>query len=316
MNAIQSKEIEFYELKSETLTVRISNYGARLVSFERNGKDMLYGPKTAKELLSDECYCGAICGRVANRIEKGLFTLDGVTHRLAVNNGPNHLHGGNVGFSHVRWSLREADEKRLVLTYHSCDGEENYPGNLDVTATYSLEGSALSLSMKAKSEAPTIVNLTNHAYWNLSDTATVDGHQLEVTASAYTPVDSTNIPTGSILPVKDTDFDLRRGAVLGERNSSAHPATANGYDHNFVLPISDQVRKVAVLFCPSSGRKLIVSTDAPGLQVYTGEYLPNPRGGVALEAQGFPNAVNVPHFPSVILRPGEVFSRTISWTLI
>lgn len=316
MNAIQSKEIEFYELKSESLTVRISNYGARLVSFVRNGNDMLYGPKTAEELLSDECYCGAICGRVANRIENGMFSLDGKIYSLAVNNGPNHLHGGDIGFSHVLWTLREADEKRLVLTYHSCDGEENYPGNLDVTAIYSLEGAVLSLSMKAESNAPTIVNLTNHAYWNLSDSDTVDGHQLEVTATAYTPVDSTNIPTGSILPVQDTDFDLRGGAVLGERNSSAHPATANGYDHNFVLPIATQLRKAAVLSCPSSGRKLVVSTDAPGLQVYTGEYLPTPRGGIALEAQGFPNAVNVPHFPSVVVRPGEVFSRTISWSLI
>lgn len=316
MNAIEVKEIEFYELKTETLAVRVSNYGARLVSFKRNGKDMLYGPKTAEELLSDECYCGAICGRVANRIEKGMFNLDGVTYRLAVNNGPNHLHGGISGFSHKLWTVKEADEKKLVLTYHSCDGEENYPGNLDVTAIYSAEGSVLTLALKAVSDAPTIVNLTNHAYWNLSDTETVDGHQLEVTASAYTPVDSTNIPTGSILPVKDTDFDLRAGANLGERNSSEHPATANGYDHNFVLPVGTQVRKAATLFCPSSDRKLIVSTDAPGLQVYTGEYLPNPRGGVALEAQDFPNAVNVQHFPSVVLHPQEVFSRTITWSLI
>ncbi|MFR2287149.1 MAG: aldose epimerase family protein, partial [Akkermansia sp.] len=228
---------------------------------------------------------------------------------------PNHLHGGLQGFDSKIWQVQEAARNTLVLTLHSPDGEENYPGNLEVVATYTLMEETLHLRMEAYSDAATIVNLTNHAYWNLSGKPDINSMTLEVRASAYTPVDETNIPDGRILPVEGTDFDLRRAALLGERNSAAHPDTAAGLDHNYVLDSEPGDKIAAILLDPSSGHRLIVATDAPGLQVYTGEYLPKARQGIALEAQGFPNAVNVPHFPSVLLRPGQSVTRSISWTI-
>lgn len=310
------RPVHLLTLASGQLEVQIATYGARILSVKRHGKELVYGPKTPSELMADTCYCGAICGRVANRIAQGVFSLDGVRHRLAVNNGPNHLHGGIEGFSHKIWQVEEADEKRLVLSYRSPDGEEGYPGTLEIVATYRLEGDTLALTLEAYSDATTIVNLTNHVYWNLAGEGNIDNHKLEVRATAYTPVDATNIPLGSVLPVRDTDFDLRTAALLGERNSPAHPAVAAGFDHNYALPCENTTQVAAVLTCPPAGRKLVVATDAPGLQVYTGEYLPDPRGGIALEAQGFPDAVNVAHFPSVVLRPGDTFRRTIAWTLV
>lgn len=308
--------IDLLTLSSTWIEVQIATYGARLLSVKRHGKEMVYGPKTPGELMADTCYCGAVCGRVANRIAQGSFSLDGVRRQLAVNNAPNHLHGGIEGFSHKVWKIEEAGDKRLVLSYRSPDGEEGYPGTVEMLATYRLEGDTLSLTLEAYTDATTIINLTNHVYWNLAGAGTIDNHKLEVRATAYTPVDHTNIPLGSVLPVRDTDFDLRAAALLGERNSPSHPAVAGGFDHNYVLPSENMTQVAAVLTCPASGRKLVLATDAPGLQVYTGEYLPNPRGGIALEAQGFPDAVNVPHFPSVVLRPGDTFRRTIAWTLV
>lgn len=307
--------VEIVELSSDGLTVCITNYGGRIISAVKDGRDMIVGPKSFEDMLRDTCYCGAICGRVANRIAKGKFSIDGDAHAVAVNNGPNHLHGGLQGFDSKVWQVQEASADRLVLTLHSADGEENYPGNLEVVATYTVMEETLHLRMEAYSDTATIVNLTNHAYWNLSGQPSIDSMTLEVRASAYTPVDATNIPDGRILPVEHTGFDLRRAAMLGERNSPAHADTAAGLDHNYVLDTEPGDKIAAILLDPASGHRLIVATDAPGLQVYTGEYLPNPRQGIALEAQGFPNAVNVPHFPSVILRPGQSATRNISWTL-
>ncbi|OCA03960.1 aldose epimerase family protein [Akkermansia glycaniphila] len=309
------RPVSLYTLSSDTLTVQITDYGARILTVCGHGRDFICGPKTPEALMADTCYCGAICGRVANRIAKGQFSLDGVRHQLAVNNGPNHLHGGLEGFSHKLWTVQEADDEKLILTYTSPDGEENYPGRVEIVATYRLDGSTLSLTMEAYTDTPTIVNLTNHAYWNLAGDGTIDNHTLEVRATAYTPVDSTNIPLGSVLPVEGTPFDLRHPALLGERNSAQYPETAHGFDHNYALASEDAMQVAAVLICPAVHRKLVVATDAPGMQVYTGEYLPAPRAGIALEAQGYPNAVNVPHFPSVILRPGSTARRTIAWTI-
>lgn len=227
--------VEIFELSSDRMTVRISNYGGRIISVVKDGMDMIVGPKSFEDMLKDTCYCGAICGRVANRIAKGRFSIDGDAHSVAVNNGPNHLHGGLQGFDSKIWQVQEAARSTLVLTLHSPDGEENYPGNLEVVATYTLMEETLHLRMEAYSDAATIVNLTNHAYWNLSGKPDINSMTLEVRASAYTPADDTNIPDGRILPVEGTDFDLRRAALLGERNSAAHPDTAAGLDHNYVL---------------------------------------------------------------------------------
>ncbi len=303
-------DTSIYTLTTPELTVRITNFGARVLSFEYQGTDCLYGPKTLEELPADTCYCGSICGRVANRIAGGSFELDGRTYELAVNNGPNHLHGGLKGFSDMPWTVENATDTSLVLSLISPDGQENYPGTVTVRATYTLEGRRLTLKLEGTTDAPTLLNLTNHAYWNLNGTGTVDSHCLQVNATAYTPMVA-NIPTGYIAPVAGTLYDLQRPACLGERNAS--DAIAGGYDDNYVLPTTPGGRLAAVL---TNGRRTLrVLTDAPGLQVYTGDYLPLKRGGVALEAQNFPDSPHNPHFPSIELRPGEVYARTIAWEI-
>lgn len=297
-----------FALTTEELSVRITNYGARLTSFVYAGTELLYGPHTAEELLADTCYCGAICGRVANRIAGGRFELDGREYSLAVNNGPNHLHGGNVGYSDRVWTVEEYSDTHVVLSLVSPDGEEGYPGTVKVQVRYAVSGRELSLQMTAQTDAPTVLNLTNHAYWNLNGSGTMDNHLLQVKASAYTPMVA-NIPTGSIEPVVGTLYDLNSLACLGERNAPS--AIAGGYDDNYVLPTVPGVKEVAVL--TNGKRTLRLATDAPGLQVYTGDYLPLKRGGVALEAQNYPDSPHNPHFPTIELRPGEVYSRTIRW---
>ncbi len=303
-------DFELFTLSRGDLTVQITNYGARLLRVVRDGVDLLYGPKSPEELLADDCYCGAVCGRVANRIAGGSFELDGRRYQLAVNNGPNHLHGGTIGFNARIWSVEQADESRLVLTLLSPDGEEGYPGTVRVRAVYSLGEQGLSLDLEADTDAPTLLNLTNHAYWNLAGQGTIDGHLLSVAADAYTPMVS-NIPTGSIEPVEGTLYDLRRPAQLGERNAPS--AIAGGYDDNYVLNNGGELREAAVLTCGE--RRLRVSTNAPGLQVYTGDYLPLKRGGVALEAQNYPDSPHHANFPSIELRPGDTYRRRICWQI-
>lgn len=266
--------VELFELSSDKLTVRISNYGGRIISVVKDGMDMIVGPKHFEDMLKDTCYCGAICGRVANRIAKGRFSIDGDSHSVAVNNGPNHLHGGVQGFDSKIWQVQEATRNTLVLTLHSADGEENYPGNLEVVATYTVVEETLHLRLEAYADAATIVNLTNHAYWNLSGKPTIDSMTLEVRASAYTPVDATNIPDGRILPVEGTDFDLRKAALLGERNSAAHPDTAAGLDHNYVLDSEPGDKIAAILLDPESRHRLIVATDAPASRCIPGNTCP------------------------------------------
>lgn len=303
-------ETSIYQLTSSELKVSITNLGARVLSFEYQGVDCLFGPKTLEELPADTCYCGSICGRVANRIAGGSFELDGKVYTLAVNNGPNHLHGGVKGFSDIPWEVESVTDSRLELSLVSPDGQENYPGTVSVKAVYTLEGRRLTLQLEAVTDASTLLNLTNHAYWNLDGAGTVDAHCLQVKASAYTPMVA-NIPTGYIAPVEGTLYDLRRPACLGERN--APEAIAGGYDDNYVLPATAGVKLAAVL---TNGRRTLrVLTDAPGLQVYTGDYLPLKRGGVALEAQNFPDSPHHPHFPSIELRPGQTYARTIAWEI-
>lgn len=288
----------------------LTNYGARLLSFVYGGTECLYGPKTEAEVRADTCYCGSICGRVANRIAGGGFELDGVKYELAVNNGANHLHGGLVGFSDRLWTVESAEASRVVMSLVSPDGEEGYPGTVRIRLEYTLDGRRLNLSLMAETDAPTLLNLTNHAYWNLNGADTVDSHLLQVNASAYTPMVS-NIPTGCIVPVEGTLYDLRRPALLGERNAPG--AIAGGYDDNYVLPTLPGVKPAAVL---TNGRRTLrVLTDAPGIQVYTGDYLPLPRGGIALEAQNYPDSPHHHHFPSIVLRPGAPYNRTIAWEI-
>lgn len=305
-----NNKIDIYTLETPEIIVRVTNYGARVLSFVYQGVNCLYGPQTLEDLAADTCYCGSICGRVANRIAGGCFELNGKEYTLAVNNGPNHLHGGLRGFSDIPWEVKEATPTRLVLSLESPDGDEGYPGTVKVQAIYTVEGRRLALRMQAETDATTLLNLTNHAYWNLDGEGTVDAHCLQVHADAYTPMVA-NIPTGEISPVEGTLYDLRKPAILGERNGTN--ALAGGYDDNYVLGGGAGLRPAAVL---TNGRRTLrVDTDAPGIQVYTGDYLPLPRGGVALEAQNYPDTPHHPQFPSIVLHPGQMWIRTIMWEI-
>lgn len=291
----------FFTLENEQLRVRLTNWGARLLEFSLGGVNLLCGPRDISSLAEDTCYCGAICGRVANRIAGGSFLLGGKRYALATNNGPNHLHGGECGFDSRLWEIREQTPTLVRLALLSPAGEEGYPGTAQVQVSYELKSARLELVMEAQTDAPTLLNLTNHAYWNLEGQGTIDAHILHVNADRYTPmVDS--IPTGEICPVAGTRFDLREGQLLtGE------------YDDNYVLASPGSLHEAARLIC--GDRVLTVSTDAPGLQVYTGDYLPHPRAGVALEAQSFPDSPHHSNFPSIELQPGVLWHRTIVWEI-
>lgn len=313
------REVRLIELASDDLVVQITNYGGRIVSVKKDGIELVHGPKTLEGMVADTCYSGAICGRVANRIKEGKFTLNGVEYELPVNNPPNHLHGGVEGFDRKLWKVESLAEGELVLTLDSPDGEQGYPGSLYIEAIYSLMANSLELYLEAEcDEEPSIIGLTNHVYWNLNGEGTVDDHSLQVEASAYTPKDENNIPDGRILPVDGSPFDLRESKILGEMNSSAHAEISGGYDHNFVLPtysLDEDIRLGAILKGGKTGIAMELYTDSPGVQVYTGEYLPAPRGGVALEPQNFPDAINHPHFPSPIIYPGDPYLLAMAWVI-
>ncbi len=299
----------FYTLKSDCLEVQISNLGARLVSVLHQGFELLYGPKTEAELLADQCYCGAICGRVANRIAQGKCVIGETPIQLPINNGENHLHGGHSGFSDKAWTMVEQSESQVTLSYTSPHGEEGYPGELQVVACYTLEGNKLRLSMTAQCNQDSIVNLTNHAYWNLSAEPTIENHQLQVAAKQFTPMVD-NIPTGEIANIDNTPFNLQEATLLGHQIGEGKPLPL-GYDDNYCL--DEQTAYCATL--QAAGRRLRIQTDAPALQVYTGYYLPDSFGGVALEAQSYPDSPNNPHFPSIQLQAGEQYQRSISWLI-
>lgn len=279
-------------------------------------------------------FFGCIAGRYANRIAKGKFSLDGKPYQLAVNSAPNHLHGGAQGFDKKIWDvtreLTTPGEEGIELHYFSPDGEENYPGSLDVFMTYTLtKKNELRIDYRATTDAPTIVNLTNHSYWNLAGEGSglILDHILMLNADAYTPVDAAAIPLGNLAPVEGTPFDFRQPKVIGKDIESDHQQIAFGlgFDHNWVVrrpALTDtSLVSAAVLVDPTSGRRMEVLTTEPGIQFYSGNFLngafygPSHRSyrqgsGVALETQHFPDSPNQPGFPSTILRPGEVYNST------
>jgi aldose 1-epimerase len=332
----EGEAVDLYTLtNARGARVRIMTYGGIIVSWEvpdRAGAnaDITLGFDSLDGYLAGHPYFGAIVGRYGNRIAKGRFTLDGVTYTLATNNGENHLHGGLRGFDKVVWKARElkgADSVGLALTYLSKDMEEGYPGNLSVTVTYRLaDDNSFTVDYAATADKPTVLNLTQHAYFNLKGAGKGDilGHEVMIDADRFTPVDAGLIPTGELQAVDGTPFDFRKPVAIGSRIEAddAQVRLGKGYDHNFVLNGGGTaMAKAAEVYEPTTGRVLEVWTDQPGVQFYVGNFLDGTaigKGGAAykhrygfcLETQHFPDSPNQPSFPSAVLRPGETYQAT------
>ena len=328
-----------YTLSNGRLQAEISTYGAKLTrllvpSDQGEVKDVVLGFASEDEWRTKETYFNAIIGRCANRIKNGRFVLDGKSYQLPVNNGTNSLHGGLHGFNEKEWEIVQRpttnDQRQITLHYRSADGEEGYPGNLDIWVTYCLtDDNALSISYEAKTDAPTIVNFTNHAYFNLNgeDSPSVRNHLLQVLADAYTPFDDTACPTGEVLPVEGTPMDFRQPTLIGDRIDLPFFAPGRGIDNNWILePRAKSQEPMLAAVLQASGRTMQVLTTCPALQVYTGNYveenigksatLYRPQNAVCLETQNVPDAINHPNFPSPVLRPGEVFRQQTIYRFI
>jgi aldose 1-epimerase len=320
--------VHLYTLtNSKGLVAKVTDYGATLTALQvpdRDGRlaDVVHGFDNVGQYLKDHPHFGGTIGRVANRIARGAFTLDGKQRSLAINNGPNHLHGGIKGFDRALWKAAVVKGPALKLTYTSPDGEEGYPGRLAVTVVYALTNeNELRIDFTARASKATPVNLTNHSYFNLAGGGDVLNHELTLAASFYTPPDATLIPTGEIRKVAGTPLDFAEPHSLGSRLAELG-GDPPGYDHNYVLDSGGQSLALAALvYEPSSGRVLEVLTTEPGMQLYTGNFLDGTltgKGGTVyhrhsafcLETQHFPDSINHPHFPSVVLRPGRTLRTT------
>ena len=320
---------DIYSLDNGVLSITVTNLGCRILSLyapDKEGKceDVLLGLSDLSLVNDDTAYFGAVIGRVANRIKNASFSLNDKTYTLAANNNGNHLHGGLKGFDKRVFNARPVSDG-IVFTYHSPDGEEGYPGNLDVKVIYSLEGNALKIDYEAVSDKDTIVNLTNHMYFNLSGgKRDILDHTLRLAASKVALVDENCMSTGEVIDVSGTPFDFGEAGPIRKGARSDHPSiiAARGLDHPYVLdPGADQI----VLSDPESGRTLTISTDAPSIQVYSGNYLSTAVAGkagtpyadyfgIALETQIMPNAINTPERDRVILRAGERFHTRTTYT--
>jgi len=330
-------EVKIFTLTNRNgLEARVTEYGAILVSMKTpdssgESEDVTLGYDTLEGWLGNTSYFGATIGRFGNRISNGKFTLDGKDYTLATNNDPGgipcHLHGGLKGFDKVLWSGVPADDDSVEFTYLSKDGEEGYPGNLSVKVTYTLnDDDELVWRVTATTDAPTIVNIVHHSYWNLTGdpSASTKNHVLELAAPHYLPTNAGLIPTGEIAPVAGTPMDFTRPTAIGGRLDADFEALkfGGGYDHCWVLEKGEGVRFAARLKDPQSGRVMEVHTDQPGIQFYGGNFLNGDhagkggvkyphRSGLCLETEGFPDSPNQPSFPSPLLRPGEIYQHVM-----
>ncbi|HEY0786548.1 MAG TPA: aldose epimerase family protein [Acidobacteriaceae bacterium] len=335
-SAADGKQVALYTLSDAELTVRITTYGARVVSIEtpdRHGQkaDVVLGYKSLADYAADKkTYFGAIVGRYGNRIAHGTFALDGKTYHVPTNDGPNALHGGTAGFDGKVWQAKEM-ENGVEMTLVSPAGEMGFPGTLTAHVRYTLAGHALHIDYTATTDAPTVLNLTNHSYFNLAGEGSGDvlGQQMQIHASKLTPVDANLIPTGQFRAVAGTPFDFSKptpiGAHIGEANDQLK--IAGGYDHNFVLDgaAGGAPRLAARAVDPKSGRTLTVTTTEPGVQFYSGNFLTGATTGISgvkyqkhagfcLETQHFPDSPNHPAFPTTTLLPGKTFHSTTIFT--
>jgi aldose 1-epimerase len=333
---VDRKQVDLFILTNKNgLEMAVTNYGAKIVSLhvpDKTGQlvDVVLGHNSIDEYLSSqEPYFGAVCGRTGNRIAKGRFTLDGKTYQLAINNAPNSLHGGLKGFNAVVWDAQQTDTQTVTLSYLSLNGEEGYPGTLLVKVTYQLtDENAVQIDYEARTDAPTILNLTNHSYFNLSGAGDpyIGDHLLTIHADAYLPTDDTAIPYGAAEPVADTPMDFRTPHEIGERIAADFEQLrfGKGYDHTYVLnKQGSELALCATVVSPKTGVALDVLTTEPGVQLYTGNWMTGEfvakngkrypyRAALCLETQHYPDSINRPEYPSVVLRPGELFtSQTI-----
>jgi aldose 1-epimerase len=319
--------VDIYSLVENKTAVRIMTYGGIVVSLrtpDRNGKvdDVVLGCDSVEKYVAQTAHFGGIIGRYANRIAHGTFQLDGHTYSIPKNDGDNALHGGIRGFDKVVWTARQIPDG-VELTYVSKDGEQGFPGTLSTTVRYTLSGGALRIEYSATTDKDTVLNLTNHSYFNLKGQGNGDvlGHVLRSEASRITPVDATLIPTGELKSVEGTPFDFRTPHAIGERIDADDPQLrlGHGYDHNFVLDHApDQLAEAAEVYEPTTGRILRVLTTEPGVQLYTGNFLDGSitgkegrvykrRFAFCLETQHFPDSPNHPSFPTTELKPGKEF---------
>ena len=328
-------QVDLYTLTNRNgIEVRITNYGGRVVSLlapDRHGKmaDVVLGFDDLDDYVGNNPFFGALVGRYANRIAKARFTLDGVEYKLAQNNGPNSLHGGLKGFDKVIWAARELskDPPTLELTYVSQDGEEGYPGKLTAKVVYTLtDNNEFRIDYTATTDKDTVLNLTNHSYFNLAGQGNGDilKHEITINADRFTPVDATLIPTGELRQVQGTPFDFHQATAIGARINADDEQIkfGQGYDHNFVLNHTGHGLSLAArVMEPESGRVMEVLTTQPGMQFYTGNFLDGTvhgkggkvygrRSAFCLETQHFPDSPNQPKFPSAELKPGQTYRQT------
>ena len=337
---IDGKETALYTLCNKVgAELAITNYGAKIVSLmvpDKNGKmtDVVTGHNSIEEYLtSEEPYFGAICGRYGNRIAAGKFTIDGITYdKLAINNGPNSLHGGIKGFNAVVWDAKQIDEQTIELKYTSADGEEGFPGELKTTVTYHLTNeNEVVISYQASTDKPTVLNLTNHSYFNLSGAGDpyIGDHILTINADYYLPTDNTAIPYGPKEKVEGTPMDFTEPHLIGERIDADFDQLkmAGGYDHNWVLDnYTGQVRKIAVVKSSDKSRIMEVYTDLPGVQFYSGNSRDlevakdgktyGYRAGLALETQFYPDTPNKPQFPSSVFGPDRPYHTVTEYRFV
>ncbi len=319
------ESVERVRLSSPLLEVEVMTFGARIISIlapDASGAlgEVTLGLADLAAYENDRAYLGATIGRYANRIAGGRFMLDGRTCQVPPNEQPNALHGGTDGFDRRLWTLEVGTGAEVRMRRTSPDGEMGFPGDLDVTVTFSVVGRDLSVEYEARTTQPTVVNLTNHTYLNLAGGGSVEEHRVTIDADHYLPVDDALIPTGEVASVDGSPFDLRETRRIGGRLRVGHPQLrlARGYDHTFVLPPSDGPRRAARVEDPASGRAIELWTDRPGMQFYTGNFLDGTLVGrdgttyrqtdaCCLEPQHFPDAPNHPTFPSTVLRPNDVY---------
>lgn len=321
-------QIDLISMKNEQLEVVVSNYGCTIIKVimaDKNGHkdDVVLGYDDFTQYQTLDAYLGALVGRVANRIKAGQFSLNGQDYHLAVNNGPNHLHGGIKGFSYQVFDYTIEDEHTLKLHYLSKDGEEGYPGDLDLTVTYTLKDDTLTAHYQATSSADTLINITNHSYFNLSGhKENIYQHTLQIHASQFACVDSDGLTTGELKDVEGTPFDFRQPALIGERveQDDEQLKIGKGFDHPFLF---DTQSNQVILTHEATGRQLIVSTTLPQAQIYTANYLDGrlgkygeryyARDAVCIETQNMPDAIHLEEHPTTLLKKGETYDEITSY---